>query len=201
MVWERHIIKKTILVAGVDEVGRGCLAGPVVSAAVVLPSDFYDSRIKDSKKLSAKKREELFPFICSNAVSYGFGVVCPLIIDKTNILRAVKQAMHSALSKLTCDYDKLIVDAVGLNHIDKDFIHPAKADDTFIQVSSASIIAKVYRDRLMVNLSKIYPEFKWEKNAGYGTKEHIEAVKKYGITPVHRRSFLKNIVAEEYGRK
>lgn len=182
-----------MLIAGIDEVGRGCLAGPVVTCAVVFESGFYDDRIKDSKKLSKKKREELYPFIIENAVSYGIGVVCPIIIDKINILNAVKQAMHLSLSRLTCDYDKLIIDAVALNHIDKEYIHPNKADDTYIQVSAASIIAKVYRDNLMAELAKVYKGYLWEKNAGYGTKEHIKALKELGITPVHRKSFIKNL--------
>lgn len=183
-----------MLIAGIDEVGRGCLAGPVVTCAVVFKSGFYDSRIKDSKKLSKKKREELYPFIIENAVSYGIGVVCPMIIDKINILNAVKQAMHLSLSRLTCDYDKLIVDAVALNNIDKEYIHPNKADDTYIEVSAASILAKVYRDNLMSNLSKIYKGYFWEKNAGYGTKEHIAAIKSLGITEAHRKSFIKNFI-------
>lgn len=181
-----------MLIAGIDEVGRGCLAGPVVTCAVVFESGFYDERIKDSKKLSKKKREELYPFIIENAVSYGIGVVCPIIIDKINILNAVKHAMHLSLSRLTCDYDKLIVDAVALNNINKEYIHPNKADDTYIQVSAASIVAKVYRDNLMAELAKVYKGYLWEKNAGYGTKEHIAAIKELGITPVHRKSFLKN---------
>ena len=171
-----------MLIAGIDEVGRGCLAGPVVTCAVVFESGFYDERIKDSKKLSKKKREELYPFILENAVSYGIGVVCPIIIDKINILNAVKQAMHLSLSRLTCSYDKLIVDAVALNNLDKEYIHPNKADDTYIQVS----------DNLMAELAKVYKGYLWEKNAGYGTKEHIAAIKELGITPVHRKSFLKN---------
>lgn len=170
----------------------------MVACALVLPDGFHDDRIKDSKKLSAKKRDELYPYICNEAVSYGIGVVCPKIIDEINILRAVKQAMHMALNRIKCDYDKLIVDAVALNHINKEYIHPFKADDTYVQVSAASIIAKVYRDNLMKNLAKIYPQYKWDKNAGYGTKEHFEAVKKYGITPVHRKSFLKNITDAKY---
>ena len=144
-----------MLIAGIDEVGRGCLAGPVVTCAVVFESGFYDSRIKDSKKLSKKKREELYPFIIGNAVSYGIGVV-------------------------------------ALHHIDKEYIHPNKADDTYIEVSAASIIAKVYRDNLMAELAKVYKGYLWEKNAGYGTKEHIAAIKELGITEVHRKSFLKN---------
>lgn len=189
-----------MFIAGCDEVGRGCLAGPVVSAVVIFHENYYNKEIKDSKKLSKKKRQELYPVILENAVAYGIGVVCPIIIDKINILNAVKHSMHLALSRLNHSYDKLIVDAVNLNHIQGDYIHPNKADDTYIQVSAASIIAKVYRDNLMDNLSLIYKEYKWEKNAGYGTKEHIEAIKQYGITLVHRRSFLKNIVSHEYGK-
>lgn len=190
-----------MLIAGMDEVGRGCLAGPVVAAVVILPNGFTDSRIKDSKKLSALKRELLNDVIYENAVDFGIGVVCPLIIDKINILNASKQAMHIALSKLKVNYDRLIIDAVKLNNIDKPFIHPNKADDTYIQVSAASIIAKVYRDKLMKNLSQKFPEFAWEKNAGYGTKAHIEAVKEYGYTFLHRKTFLKNIQAKEYDYK
>ena len=100
--------------------------------------------------------------------------------------------MHLSLSRLTCSYDKLIVDAVALNNLDKEYIHPNKADDTYIQVSAASIVAKVYRDNLMAELAKVYKGYLWEKNAGYGTKEHIAAIKELGITPVHRKSFLKN---------
>lgn len=183
-----------MLIAGIDEVGRGCLAGPVVTCAIAFKDDFFDERIKDSKKLSKKTREKLYPYILENAVSYGIGVVCPIIIDKINILNAVKQAMHLSLSRLSSPYDKLIVDAVALNNIHKDYIHPFKADDNYIQVSAASIIAKVYRDKLMEHLAAIYPYYKWEKNAGYGTKEHIDAIKEYGITEVHRRSFCKNFI-------
>ena len=183
-----------MLIAGIDEVGRGCLAGPVVTCAIVFKDDFFDERIKDSKKLSKKMREKLYPYILENAITYGIGVVCPIIIDKINILNAVKQAMHLSLSRLNCSYDKLIVDAVALNNIHKDYIHPYKADDNYIQVSAASIIAKVYRDKLMEHLAAIYPYYKWEKNAGYGTKEHIDAIKEYGITEVHRRSFCKNFI-------
>lgn len=182
-----------MMIAGIDEVGRGCLAGPVVAACVILPEDYTDERIKDSKKLSVKKREELYPIIMEQAVSVGIGVVCPLIIDQINILNATKNAMHLALKRTTTKIDKLIVDSVKLNNIDIEYIHPNKADDTYIQVSAASIIAKVYRDNLMKVLDKIFPEFKWSKNAGYGTAEHINAINQYGITEVHRKSFLKNI--------
>lgn len=183
-----------MLIAGVDEVGRGCLAGPVVTCAIILKEDFYDERIRDSKKLSKKMREKLYPFILENAITYGIGVVCPIIIDKINIFNAVKHAMHLSLSRLNCSYDKLIVDAVALNNIHKDYIHPFKADDNYIQVSAASIIAKVYRDRLMEELAKKYPYYKWEKNAGYGTKEHIDGILNHGLTEVHRKSFCRKFL-------
>lgn len=179
-------------IAGVDEVGRGCLAGPVVAAAVILPPDFYDERIKDSKKLSAKKRQEILPFIEKNALSIGIGVVCNVIIDEINILNATKEAMHRAIAALNTSYDKLIVDSVKLNNISTPYEHPNGADNDFIQVAAASIVAKVYRDSLMTYLSTIYNCYCWEKNAGYGTKIHMEAIRKYGITPLHRKTFLKS---------
>lgn len=179
-------------IAGMDEVGRGCLAGPVVAAAVVLPENFYHPGIKDSKKLSPKKRGEMLLIIKQNALSIGIGVVCNSTIDKINILNATKEAMHKALSHLNATYGKLIIDAVKLNNMNVDYIHPNGADSDFIQVSAASIVAKVYRDSLMAYLSNLYPLYGWEKNMGYGTKIHTEAIKKYGATELHRKSFLKN---------
>lgn len=181
-------------VAGMDEVGRGCLAGPVVAAAVVLPEDFRDERIKDSKKLSAKRRESLAPEIRSAALGIGIGVVCNVLIDEINILNATKEAMHRALASLKTGYDKLIIDSVELNNIEMPYIHPNGADNLYIQVSAASIIAKVYRDSLMAYLSSIYKGYGWEKNAGYGTPGHIAAIKNRGITPLHRKTFLKNFI-------
>lgn len=183
-----------MLIAGVDEVGRGCLAGPVVACALIMPSGFYDSRIKDSKKLSKMTRERLTPFILTSCVSFGIGVVCSAIIDKINILNATKQAMQIALSRLDTACDKIIVDSVSLKNIDTDMIHPDNADNDFIEVAAASIIAKVYRDNLMLNLSRIYPQYLWQKNAGYGTAAHIDAINSYGVTPIHRATFLKNII-------
>lgn len=178
-----------MLIVGIDEVGRGCLAGPVVAASVLLPSDFHDERVIDSKKLSAKKREELAKVIYANALAFGIGVVCSEVIDKINILNATKQAMQISLSQIKCKYDKVVIDAVKLNNLNKPFIHPNKADVDFIQVSAASIIAKVYRDDLMKYLATIHDQYGWEKNAGYGSKMHIEAIKKYGRTQLHRKSF------------
>ncbi len=182
-----------MLIAGIDEVGRGCLAGPTVSACVVLPKDFKDERIKDSKLLSKKKRDMLAPIIMEQAVAYSFGVVCSQVIDSINILNAVKQSMHIAISKIDCEYDLLICDAVKLNHIKTDYINPTKADRDYVQVAAASILAKVYRDNMMEKLAELYPHYLWEKNSGYGTKAHMDAIREHGITPLHRKTFLKNI--------
>ncbi len=178
-----------MLIAGVDEVGRGCLAGPVVACAVVLPEGFSDPRIKDSKKLSRKAREKLYPYIIENSVTWGLGVVCSRLIDKINILNATRQAMQIALSRLSPCYGKIIVDAVGLKNLPVPEEHPNKADADFIEVSAASVVAKVYRDRLMEYLSTVWEGYGWEKNAGYGTAAHLEAIRRQGWTPVHRRSF------------
>ncbi len=202
-----------MLIVGIDEVGRGCLAGPVVAAACLLPSDYRNEQIKDSKKIAFKKREILDETIRYHAISIGIGVVCNAIIDKINILQATKQAMHLALNNLSnsknpnvningnssynnshgtiIHYDKIIIDSVKLNNISTPVLSEDKADDKYISVSAASIIAKVYRDRLMINLSKLYPEYGFERNFGYGTKIHTEAIKQYGFLPVHRLSFLK----------
>lgn len=177
-----------MFVVGIDEVGRGTIAGPVVACAVIMPENFIDERIKDSKKINKNRREELYKYLTNN-FHYGLGVVCNKIIDEINILNATKQAMHLALSKLNHHYDKIIIDAVKLNNIEKPYIYPFKADNDYIQVSAASIIAKVYRDNLMTYLSSIYDKYGWEKNAGYGTKHHIEAIKKYGYSDIHRLSF------------
>ena len=194
-----------MLIVGIDEVGRGCLAGPVVAAACLLPSGYENEQIKDSKKIAFKKREILDETIKYHAIAIGIGVVCNAIIDKINILQATKQAMHLALNNLTTSknlnidinnnskihYDKIIIDSVKLNNITTPMLSENKADDKYISVSAASIIAKVYRDRLMINLSKLYPEYGFERNFGYGTKIHTEAIKKYGFLPIHRLSFLK----------
>lgn len=176
---------------GIDEVGRGCLAGPVVACAAILPKDFTDTRIIDSKKISEKKRNSLYQFLLDNCIDYAIGVVCSSIVDQTNILRATKQAMHLALSRLTKKYQYITIDAVKLNNLQVPFIHPFKAEDSHVEVAAASIIAKVYRDNLMKKLHFQYPEYNWYKNKGYGTKEHMKAIEEHGITHTHRQSFLK----------
>lgn len=184
-----------MLVLGVDEVGRGCLAGPVVACACVIDDSFLNTEIKDSKKLSAKKRESLYSYIVNNCVDYSFGIICNEIIDRVNILNATKQAMHIAINGIKVNYEKVVVDAVKLKNIKTPMECPFNAEDKYLSVAAASILAKVYRDNLMKKLHLYYPEYLWYKNKGYGTKEHIDAIKKYGVTPLHRRSFLSEIIS------
>jgi len=183
-----------MLIVGIDEVGRGSLAGPVVAAACLLPLNYLNSYIIDSKKIPFKKRLLLDETIRYNAIAIGIGVVCNDIIDKINILEATKQAMHIALNKISVYYDKIIIDAVKLNNIDKPILSEIKADEKYLPVSAASIIAKVYRDNLMIGLASKFSQYGFEKNFGYGTKFHINAIKEYGAIEIHRRSFLRNIL-------
>ena len=182
-----------MIVAGIDEVGRGCLAGPVVACACVMPDGYSDERIADSKKLTEKKRETLARIIENDALSIGVGIVCSAMIDKVNILRATKQAMQRALSRIDVSYDKVIVDAVRLNNVSTPLEHPFKGEDAHLNVATASIYAKVYRDRLMKRMHIFYPEYGWYGNKGYGAQVHIEAIKKFGLTPLHRKSFCTKI--------
>lgn len=180
--------------AGVDEVGRGCLAGPVVACAVVLPPDYVNPDIKDSKKLSAKKREALDLDIRANAVSFGLGVVCAGLIDAMGIVPATRQAMHLALAELSVPCSQIIIDAVRLNNLPCPSIHPFKAEDKYLCVAAASIVAKVYRDRLMDTLHEQYPDYGFAKNKGYGAKDHTGALLGIGASPVHRKTFIRSYV-------
>jgi ribonuclease HII len=180
-------------ICGVDEVGRGCLAGPVVACAVVLPRDYFNSDIKDSKKLTAKKRSILAADIYKNALSVGMGVVCNKIIDKIGIFPSTKQAMHLSIARITAFYNIIIIDAVELNNLSAPHIHPFKADDTYFEVACASILAKVYRDSLMDGLDALYPKYGFASHKGYGTPAHYKAIKENGFTLLHRRSFLKSV--------
>ncbi|WP_268913097.1 ribonuclease HII [Lentilactobacillus sp. SPB1-3] len=187
--FERQLWQQGIeFVAGVDEVGRGPLAGPVVAAAVILPSDFDLVEVNDSKQLSQKKREMLAPLIKQEAVAFGFGVVDSQTIDRINIYESARQAMKLAVQDLSPQPDQLIVDAMNVP-VNTPQLDMVKADAQSISVSAASIIAKVYRDELMLDYAKQYPEYDFEHNAGYGTKVHLDALRKYGATPIHRRSF------------
>ncbi|WP_058485545.1 ribonuclease HII [Defluviitalea phaphyphila] len=183
------------LVGGIDEVGRGPLAGPVVAAVVILPQDCNIIGIKDSKKLSIAKREILFDIIQEEALSIGIGIVDPQTIDEINILQATYKAMKMALNKLDKKPQVVLVD--GNNEIPNISIPQQTivgGDNKSISIAAASIIAKVTRDRLMDSYHELYPEYDFIKNKGYGTKSHIDAIKKNGLCPIHRRSFTKNII-------
>ena len=175
-------------IAGIDEVGRGPLVGPVVTAAVILPKDFYDERINDSKKLTEKKRELLYDVIMENALSVGIGISSPEVIDEINILNATKKAMIEAINNLSIKPEHLLIDAVKLD-IDIPQTSIIKGDAKSESIAAASIIAKVTRDRMMVELDKKYPMYDFKHNKGYGTKKHIEALYKYGPLKEHRKSF------------
>ena len=175
-----------MLKAGIDEVGRGSLAGPVVSAAVILPENFID--LKDSKKLSEKKREFFYELIMKEALAVGIGVIYQDIIDEINILEATKLSMIKAINALSIKPDFLLIDALTLNiNIPQEGV--IKGDEKHKEIAAASIIAKVTRDRMMKELHEKYEIYNFMKNKGYGTKEHREAIKKHGYSDFHRKSF------------
>ncbi len=180
------------LICGIDEVGRGPLAGPVTAAAVILPRDCRILYINDSKQLSPKKREELYDVIMAQAVSVGIGMSSPERIDEINILQATYEAMREAVGKLDPQPDLLLVDAVTIPDTDIRQVSIIKGDAKSISIGAASIVAKVTRDQLMAEYDKEYPEYGFAGNKGYGSAEHIEALKKYGPSPIHRKSFIKN---------
>lgn len=179
------------LVCGCDEVGRGPLAGPVVCAAVIMPTDKIIEGVDDSKKLSAKKREELAEKICENAIAYRICRVEPQIIDEINILQATRLCMKNAVEELSVTPDFCITDG----NMTLDIAIPQKSivkgDAQSYTIGAASIIAKVYRDNIMKEYAAIYPEYGFDSNVGYGSAAHIRAIEKYGLTPIHRRSFTK----------
>ena len=181
-------------ICGIDEVGRGPLAGPVVAGAVILPKDCDILYINDSKKLTAAKREELYDEIMEKAVAAGIGMVSPQRIDEINILQATYEAMREAISKLEPAPDILLNDAVTIPGVAIRQGPIIKGDAKSISIGAASIVAKVTRDRLMVEYDKIMPGYGFAANKGYGSAEHIAALKKYGPTPIHRRSFIGNFV-------
>ena len=181
-------------ICGIDEVGRGPLAGPVVAGAVILPKDCDILYINDSKKLSAKKREMLYDEIMEKAVAVGIGMAGPNRIDEINILQATYEAMREAIRNLAVKPDILFNDAVTIPGVDIRQVPIIKGDAKSISIGAASIVAKVTRDRLMVDYDKIMPEYDFASNKGYGSAEHIAALKKYGPTPIHRASFIKNFV-------
>lgn len=181
-------------ICGIDEVGRGPLAGPVVAGAVILPKDCDILYLNDSKQLSEKKREELYDVIMEKAVSTGLGFVSPERIDEINILQATYEAMREAIAKLTPQPDLLLNDAVTIPKVAIRQVPIIKGDAKSISIAAASIIAKVTRDRLMVQYDSVFPEYGFASNKGYGAAAHIEALRKYGPTSIHRRSFIKNLL-------
>lgn len=179
---------------GIDEVGRGPLAGPVVACAVILPEDCGILYLNDSKKLTAKKREELYEIIMEQAVSVGIGMAGPKRIDQINILQATYEAMREAVSRLSVKPQVLLNDAVTIPGVDILQVPIIKGDAKSISIAAASIVAKVTRDRMMVEYDRILPEYGFASNKGYGAAAHIEALRKYGPSPIHRASFIKNFI-------
>lgn len=176
--------------AGTDEAGRGCLAGPVTAAALILPKDFKNDTINDSKLLSEKKRSLLKPLIENSAVTYGVAHIHPIKIDEINILNASILAMHKAIDQLNKKPEFIIVDGNRFKPY-KNIPHECiiKGDSKYMSIAAASVLAKTYRDAYMEKIHEEYPMYNWGKNKGYPTKEHREAIRKYGITKYHRKSF------------
>lgn len=187
--FEKELYKNNInLIAGVDEVGRGPLVGPVVAAAVILPKGFFNDKINDSKKLSEKRREELYALIRENALSIGVGIVSNERIDEINIYQATKEAMIEALNNLDIKPEHVLIDAMKLD-LDVPSTSIIKGDAKSESIAAASIIAKVTRDHMMDELDLKYPMYNYKKNKGYPTKEHLDAIKKYGVTNLYRKSY------------
>ena len=182
------------LICGIDEVGRGPLAGPVVAGAVILPKECNILYINDSKKLSAKKREELYPQIMEKAICAKTAQSSPERIDEIDILQATYEAMRKAIASMEKQPDLLLNDAVNIPGLDMKQVPIIKGDAKSISIGAASIIAKVTRDAMMVEYDKIYPEYDFASNKGYGSAKHIEALKKVGPCPIHRKTFIKNFV-------
>lgn len=181
-------------IAGIDEVGRGPLAGPVVTCAVILPKNARILYVNDSKKLSETKREELYDEIMNTALAVSIGIQGPDVIDDINILQATYKAMQQSIHNLKIQPDLLLNDAVTIPDIDIKQVPIIKGDAKSISIACASIIAKVTRDRMMADFDKLYPEYDFASNKGYGSSSHIEAIKKYGPCPIHRQSFIKNFI-------
>lgn len=181
-------------ICGIDEAGRGPLAGPVVVAAVIMPKDSMIEGVNDSKKVSEKKRETLYEQIINEAIAYGVGIIDQKEIDEINILNATKKGLTTAIKELKVKPQRILVDALtGIDTLGIPYTSIIKGDAKAYSIAAASIIAKVTRDRIMRQWDEIYPEYGFEKHKGYGTKMHIDAIKEYGLCPLHRLSFVKNI--------
>ncbi len=180
-------------IAGIDEAGRGPLAGPVVAAAVILPREVFLEKLNDSKKLTPPAREKLYDLITEKALAYAVGIVDEKCIDRVNILNAARMAMKLALERLSLRPDLLLIDAEKLEDMDIPQLSIVKGDSLSISIAAASIVAKVTRDRIMDQMDALYPQYGFGKHKGYGTREHVEAIKKYGLCPIHRVSFTNRI--------
>jgi len=194
MKYYERLYKDYNYICGIDEAGRGPFAGPVIAAAVILPRDCDILYINDSKQLTAKKREELYDEILKNAVSYGIGSVPPDEIDEINILQATYEAMRKAIGNMKIKPDLLLIDAVTIPGITIPQVPIVKGDSKSISIAAASILAKVTRDRLMIAYDKVFPGYGFVQNKGYGSKQHIEALKRLGPTPIHRKSFIHDYI-------
>lgn len=195
-------------ICGIDEVGRGPLAGPVVAGAVILPKDCEILWVNDSKKLSEKKREVLYDEIMEKAVAAGIGMVSPARIDEINILQATYEAMRKAIANLSVRPDVLLNDAVTIPEVDIFQVPIIKGDEKSVSIAAASIIAKVTRDRLMVEYDSVIPGYGFASNKGYGTKAHIAGIRELGVSPIHRMTFVGKYIgsgaceaAVSYGRE
>lgn len=193
----KRLSRKTKIIAGVDEAGRGPLAGPVVAAAVIFDKKTFHKEINDSKKLSEKKREELYSWITENCMSYGVGIVEQEEIDSINILQAALKAMKEAALLLLPKPNLILIDGNKSFHSEIKTKTVVKGDTKSFSIAAASIIAKVTRDKIMKEAAKKFPEYLWESNKGYATRAHIEAVQKFGASPFHRKTFLSRILKEE----
>lgn len=191
--YEREYAKAGYI-CGIDEVGRGPLAGPVVACAVILPKDVEILYVNDSKKLSEKKREALYDEIMEKAVAVGIGIESPAVIDEINILQATYRAMRTAVHNLSVKPDILLNDAVTIPDVDIKQVPIIKGDAKSISIAAASIVAKVTRDRMMVEYDVLYPGYGFASNKGYGSKQHTDALRTLGKTPIHRESFIGNFV-------
>ncbi len=180
------------IVAGMDEVGRGPLAGPVVTACVVMPAEPLLQWVDDSKRLSEKRRESVYNEIVQCAGAYAFGQIEPDVIDQINILQATRKAMKKAAEQVRADY--YLIDAVSDLGLEGTEVPIIKGDAKSYSIAAASILAKVFRDTLMIRYDAVYPEYGFARNKGYGTKEHIEALRKYGPCPIHRKTFIGNFL-------
>lgn len=192
---ENEIYKTGVqTICGIDEAGRGPLAGPVVVAAVIMPKDSFIEGVNDSKKVSEKKREALYEQITDEAIAWGVGIIDQKEIDEINILNATKKGLTTAIKELKVKPDRIIVDALDkIDTLGIPYTPIIKGDAKCYSIAAASIIAKVTRDRIMRQWDEIYPMYGFEKHKGYGTAMHMQAIREYGLCPIHRRSFTKNI--------